>query len=184
MAFDFSGIFANGDAAVMDEFQREFFGVGRTITSPFVGFGVAQIGRAVELLYENPDAVEMAQQIVEFSRRHPRVTFVYVYAECASGNCEYAGFACRDGERVHDEPFRDVAGDREVLRRLVLQLGIDIGRSAVFEPLSREYFPAPRRRVSTNPAADARRDNQPMQRTGAAGIVSLVRRMLGRGPGR
>src|SRR5687768_2344338 len=139
MAFDFSGIFANGDAAVMEDFRREFCGIRRLITSPFVGFGLAFVEKAVPIpTDDDPDSIESAERIIRFSTRHPPVTYVYVYAEGFGGTCEYAGFACRDGKRVHDEPFRDVAGDSEVLRRLVLQLGVDIGPSAIFEPLRRE----------------------------------------------
>jgi hypothetical protein len=47
MSFNFSGMFANGDAAVMEDFRGEFRGIGRMIASPFVGFGVAWIEQAV-----------------------------------------------------------------------------------------------------------------------------------------
>jgi hypothetical protein len=145
MAFVFSGIFSNGGAAVMEDFRQEFRGIGRMINSPFNGFGVAFIEQAVSTPTpeDYPAGIESAEQMVAFSARHPTITFVYVYAECFGGMCEYAGFACRDGTRVHDEPFRDVAGDNEVLRRLVLHLGVDIGSSAIFEPLRRGYFQSP-----------------------------------------
>ncbi|MGB7158053.1 MAG: hypothetical protein WBD40_08300 [Tepidisphaeraceae bacterium] len=187
MGFDFSGIFANGDAAVMEDFRREFCGVGRLITSPFVGFGVAFVEQAVPVPTpeDDPESIAAAERIVAFSARHAQFTFAYVYAECFGGVCEYAGFACRNGQRIQDEPFRDVVGDYEVLRRLLVPLGIDVGPSAIFEPLERDYFPSPFRRSPINTAAAVpRRDNQPMQRTGAAGMFSFVRKLLGRGSGR
>lgn len=171
----------------MEDFRREFGGVGRLINSPFSGFGVAFVEQAVPTPTpdDDPESIESAKRMTAFSARHPAATFVYVYAECFGGTCEYAGFACRDGKRVHDEPFRDVAGDREVLRRLILQLGIDLGPSAYFEPLGREYFPSPFRRSPVPPATLQRRDNQTSQPTGSAVKRFWFQRWWsGRGPGR
>jgi hypothetical protein len=46
------------------------------------------------------------------------------------------------------------------------------------------FGPEEHMRIRPIARPSARRDNQPMQRTGAAGIVSFVRELLRRGPGR
>jgi hypothetical protein len=141
MSFVFSGIFANAGVDVLDDFREYFGGVGRTIEKPFVGMGVRLVGPAVNTDPEKGTDNDYATALINFSARHPVTTFVYVYAECFGGPCAYAGFAFRGGQRIHDEPFRDIAEDYSVLSRLVAHLGVETG--GYFEPLERNFFGDP-----------------------------------------
>jgi hypothetical protein len=40
MAFNFSGVFSNGDEGVMNDLLSQVPGVGRKVEQPFRGFGV------------------------------------------------------------------------------------------------------------------------------------------------
>ncbi len=149
MPFNFSGIFAttsDDPHALLKTFRARFGGLARSIESPFSGFGVSHVGRAISLFPDDPDggpdpdAEALAIELVEFSATCPNATFVFLYAECFGGTCEYAGFAFRAGRRIHDEPFRDVAGDTGPLKRLVSCLGIELDGHGYFEPLSRDFF--------------------------------------------
>ena len=65
-------------------------------------------------------------------------------------------------------------------QRLVFDL--DGGREIVLNGLGQAVFPL--LKFYWFKLGRERRDNQPMQRTGAAGMVSFVRKLLGRGSGR
>jgi len=97
---------------------------------------------AISLFPDDPDPVSeaSAKELVDFSARFRDTTFVYLYAECFGGTCEYAGFAFGDGRRIHDEPFRDHAGDNRPLGRLVAYLNVELGNNGCFEPLQRDFF--------------------------------------------
>jgi hypothetical protein len=140
VSFVFSGIFANAGTDVLDDLRKHFGGVGRTIQKPFVGLGVRLIVPAVNTDADKEMENDYATALIDFTRRHPETTFVYLYAECFGGQCAYAGFVCRDGQRIHDEPFRDALNDHTVLSRLVAHLGLQT--SGYFEPLERNYFGA------------------------------------------
>jgi hypothetical protein len=149
MSFNFSGIFAKANAdphALLQTFRARFGGIGRSIESPFLGFGVSHVGRALSLFPNDPEcgpdpkAEALAKELVDFSATCPDATFVFLYAECFGGVCEYAGFAFRGGQRIHEEPFQDEAGDVGPLKRLVSYLGIELGDPGFFEPLSRDFF--------------------------------------------
>lgn len=149
MAFNFSGIFVTANdepLALLQRFLERFGGIGRSIESPFLGFGVTFVGMAISMFPDdpergpNPKAEALARELVDFSETCPEATFVYLYTDCFGGVCEYAGFAFRDGRRIHEEPFRDVPGDSGPLKRLISYLGIELDGRGYFEPLSRDFF--------------------------------------------
>ncbi|QNN25167.1 hypothetical protein HED60_23760 [Planctomycetales bacterium ZRK34] len=141
MTFSFSGIFANAGSESMDAFLESFDGIGKIISTPFCGYGVLLTDHAIYLSpNDDLDIPPIATQYVKFSERFPNVTFVYLYAECFGGRCDYAGFVFQSGERIHDEPFRDDVNDDTPLRRLVSYLGVELGNPPYFEPLARNYF--------------------------------------------
>lgn len=140
MSFRFSGIFARADAEVLDALQKEFGDLGKMILSPLVGLAYP-VGQAIAIpADDDPESNASAEQLIAFSRGFPSVTFVYVYAECFGGVCEYAGFVFRDGQRIHDELFRDRVGDLSPLKRLVSFLDVELGAGGYFAPLSRDFF--------------------------------------------
>ena len=78
--------------------------------------------------------------LLEWSRRHPAVIFVYLHVECDGGECINAGFVFRDGNVVHEEPFDGASkGSPEPLRRLMFFFGVDLGPRAFFAPLTRGF---------------------------------------------
>jgi len=149
MPFNFSGIFATTSDAphtLLAGFLARFGGIGRPIESPFLGFGVSHMEMAMSLFPDDPEsgpdpeAEALARDLIDFSATCPNATFVFLYAECFGGTCEYAGFAFRAGQRIHDEPFRDVAGELGPLKRLVSYLNIELDSRGYFAPLSRDFF--------------------------------------------
>lgn len=151
MSFIFSGIFAKAGTDVLEDFRKHFGGVGRTFEKPFVGLGVRLVSPAVNTDADDGTDNDYATALIKFSERYPATTFVYLYAECFGGSCEYAGFAFRGGQRIHDDPFRDVGEDYSILSRLVAHLGVQTG--GYFEPLERNFFgdPLASRRASVAP---------------------------------
>ena len=138
MAYTFSGIFSNGNVAVLDDLRRKRSGRGRLIAS-IQGFGFAFVGE-----YEFCDS-ETAETIglLDWSKKHPDATFVYLWIECGGGDCVHSGFVFRDGTVIHVEPVTN--GDcetREPLRRLLRHLGVELDARGFFEPLTRQYFGA------------------------------------------
>ena len=194
MPFDFSGIFGTSGDEVLVAFRAQFGGVGKRIHSPFGGFGVSRVGMAISRLADDPEvgpdleSEAFAEELIAFSARFPDTTFVYLYAECFGGTCEYAGFAFREGRRIHDEPFRDVAGDDGPLKRLVAYLSADLGKSGYFEPLRRDFFTRtepPQVPQSARVSALSERLAHAMEDVPAAKPKSTIwSRLFGGGPGR
>ncbi len=142
MAFNFTGIFAVADLDVLAAAQDAFDSTARAIYAPFEGFGISRVGKAIPVpdCDDEEESLALAESIRQFSERFPAVTFVYLYVECFGGVCDYAGFAIRNGERIHDEPFGGVDGNAGPLRRLVTHLGVRLGDSHYFAPLRRGFF--------------------------------------------
>jgi hypothetical protein len=144
MPFLFSGVFSDGDEAMMNAMIEQIGGVGRVIERPFNGFGIATWQGA--LTPESQGTVthgKLADAIVRFSGAHADRTFVYVYEECEGGICDYAGFVARSGAIIHEEPFNDMVSNSDPLRRLLAYLNVELNGLGYFEPLTREYFGLP-----------------------------------------
>jgi hypothetical protein len=135
MAYVFSGVFSDGDHAVMASLLEHHTGVGRTISRPFRGFGVAFVG---EDDFGGP-LLSQDLSLVEWSRRFPQATFVYLWVECFGGDCDQAGFVFRNGSVLHEEAISEGGQDDGPLQRLLRFLGIELVRGE-FDPLNRGYF--------------------------------------------
>jgi hypothetical protein len=147
MAYRFRGFFSDGDVAVMEAaLARWPFCKGKTIASPFNGFGLsapdpdreAESDEENTRLPELPFAVERG--LLEFSRGFSSSTFVFIDADCFGGVCIYSGFVARAGE-VHLRVESEKPG-LETLRQLLLCLGVRL-QSGYFEPFVRGYWAVP-----------------------------------------
>jgi hypothetical protein len=134
MGYVFDGCFARyvpGPAEAMRE--RWPHARVRRIERPFDGVclrlpWVIETEEVQELVYRFRD------ELPEWSRSFPGVTFVQVMAECFGGSCEYEGYVCRDGRKVLEEPFHP-----DALGRLMAAIGVTLKDGYYFEPFTREF---------------------------------------------
>lgn len=107
----------------------------RDIDLPFVGMGARwddSIKRAEEL-------AQLDEQLGQWTRAFPTLTFVRLSAVCFGGRCDYGGTVWRNGQSLlHEDDWSDDVGDAPLLR-LLEYLGVTSGES-YFEPFSRGYF--------------------------------------------
>jgi hypothetical protein len=95
----------------------------RPIYNPFSGFGFCFPDHERCLTYEKAEPILEQRDSAEddlpaFSAEFPDVTFLWVEADCAGGNCIYTGYACISGVIVLRE-----SGSKDALARLVQRLG-------------------------------------------------------------
>jgi hypothetical protein len=148
MGWQFAGFFAQADRSILEAALRTWPGcVGRLITEPFQGIGVAVPEHALTYTYgpsdeEREHARELASalelELEAWSRAYPTMPFVFLRAACVGGPCLYAGYVCQDGV------VRLRASDRErggaALPRLVRALGVELGDPPDFAPFTRGFF--------------------------------------------
>ncbi len=153
MGYTFDGWFAVAGAGLLRAAQARWRGGrGRLIDTPFQGVGFAApdpeewLAVAISRGKDGTAAYDAALALIDriyaelpgWSRRFPRVTFVYLHADCFGGTCFYDGFVCRNGERL----WLVGPGGDEALRQLVAPLGVELDTGGSFAPLSRGYFVA------------------------------------------
>jgi hypothetical protein len=143
MAYRFFGFFAAcataREALIDDALARWPLARGKSISAPFTGIGLSfpdyergATDEEVERLEAPLNTIE--EDLAEFSRRWPGLTFVWMQADCSGGTCFYEGFTCRDGEVLSRHPYG------RTLSPLLAALGVQTGPDEIFEPFARGYF--------------------------------------------
>ena len=77
---------------------------------------------------------EVENDLPEWSRAFPSVTFAFIEADCFGGYCEYSGYCCRDGE-VSNRRSRESGGSLEALAA-----GVGLEIASPFAPFVRGFF--------------------------------------------
>jgi hypothetical protein len=133
--FSFFGAFADDHPGLAAQFQEHWPEVDVVeINKPFRGLAV-RFGVSVYDA-ENEDVPEaVSNHVQELSRKNPSVRIVLLRTECWGGDCFSWGQFILDGHVVVNE----VNGGRGTLGRLMSNLGVDLGPSELFEPLSRTF---------------------------------------------
>jgi hypothetical protein len=156
MGFQFAGFFAQAGPDVLEAALLTWPRCrGRLITELFRGLGVAVPSHALTYggVGDYDDEQEQVQELawalenelVGWSQAFPDTTFVFLRAACFGGNCLYEGYICQNGvvlERANDLDEND-RSKRIALPRLVRALGVELGGSAHFSPLTRTFFDLP-----------------------------------------
>jgi hypothetical protein len=147
MGYRFNGFFAQADQHVLQTALKHWpFCRGRSIEVPFSGIGLicpdpnrADTDEAAEIILEQIAAVE--EGLPAWSKQFPTITFVYLQADCAGGNCLYDGYVCRDGFILAEENStgQSLLESRTGLSRLLQWLNVH-SRTASFAPLERGFF--------------------------------------------
>ena len=138
--FTFFGVFTDFATNLAEEFLHRWADADVVeVTTPFHGLGI----RFQMSVYkpEREDVPEpMSQAIREISRQNEGVRFVILRTECCGGTCGNWGQFILNGEIVANEEAGapQPHGD-DKLRRLIGHLGVDIGPSEIFYPLSRDF---------------------------------------------
>lgn len=116
----------------------------KRITDPFKGFGAAlpelhALGSQEEFekLIEAADSI--SEELPDFSRSFPDLTFVFVDADCSGGTCAYNGYACKNGRILNKESGYNKKGDN-ALKNLAAKLGANLKDGHYFKPFSRGFF--------------------------------------------
>jgi hypothetical protein len=138
--FTFFGVFTDFATNLAEEILHRWADADVVeVSTPFHGFGI----RFQKSVYkpEKEDVPEpMSQAIQEISRQNEGVRFLILRTECFGGLCLNWGEYILNGEIVVNEEAGSPQprGDG-TLRRLIGHLGVDIGPSEIFNPLSREF---------------------------------------------
>jgi hypothetical protein len=143
MAYEFTGFFAAGDAAMLDHALRTWpFCRRRLISVPFVGIGVAAPDSLHAATREaaakaRAGGTALEGELSAWSRYYPDRPFVLLRAECFGGMCDYSGSVFQDGQIL----FQAAGNSRtNALRRLMAHLGLALNDRSYFAPLQRGYF--------------------------------------------
>ncbi len=131
----FSGVFSDGDPAVMEALLKLRPGRGRAIDRPFRGFAVAFVASDQ---WHEPEQVD-GHPLIEWSNNWPEATLVYSFSQDYGDLRDQAGFVIRDGAVLHHEELREESLDDSPLGRLVAFLGVELAEHA-FEPVGHGYF--------------------------------------------
>jgi hypothetical protein len=107
------------------------------ISHPFHGLAV-RFQNSIYAPDEEDLPTSVSAGVREISLRFPGVRFVLLRTECWGGTCNNWGQVVRGGELVINE---SPMGPRSegALRRLLLNLDVDLGDCEIFEPLSRSF---------------------------------------------
>jgi hypothetical protein len=120
------------------EFRRRWPDVDLVqVNQPFRGLAV----RFQNSVYAPEDETipeVISAGVQEISLQVPDVRFVLLRTECWGGECSNWGQFIQYGQRLVSEPPMG-SENGGVLRRLLLNLNVDIGPSEIFEPLSRDF---------------------------------------------
>ena len=143
MGYRFFGFFAACETAhealIDDALARWPLARGKSTSAPFTGIGFSFPDYERGATDEETTRLEaplntIEQDLADFSRRWPGVTFVWMEADCSGGTCFYEGFTCRDGEALFRHPYGRTLGP------LLAALGVQAGPDESFEPFTRGYF--------------------------------------------
>jgi hypothetical protein len=142
MGYRFAGFFIdrNAQELVAAIQSRWPFLEARPIYNPFSGFGFCFPDHEQCLTYEKAEPILEQRDSAEddlpaLSAEFPDVTFLWVEADCAGGNCIYTGYACRNGVIVLRE-----SGSKDALARLVRVFGVELAADRFFKPFTRGFF--------------------------------------------
>ena len=132
--FEFLGLFADPAAGLQARLLKRWPDVDTVeIALPFSAVAV----RFPEHSYDTADEhvpVPVTAEIKSLSvLHHPGVRFLLLRTHCWGGDCFNHGQLIRDGQVAYE------ADGDEALRRLVGQLGVDIGAREIFPPLGRGF---------------------------------------------
>jgi hypothetical protein len=134
MGYDFDGCFSRYVPGLPEAMSGRWpHARVRRIERPFEGIGLRLPWEiATEAARDLVD--RFRNELPEWSRSYPEVTFIRVAAECFGGHCEFEGYACRDGRILLDEPFHS-----DALGRLMATIGVVLPDGDYFEPFAREF---------------------------------------------
>ena len=91
-------------------------------------YGCNDLDEVLEKIYGFED------EVIEFSKSHSNIKFVYIDVDCFGGACLYSGFAVLNGEIVYKEI------DHRFGHVLLLKQLFDNYESTYFEPFTRDFF--------------------------------------------
>jgi hypothetical protein len=142
----FAGVFAAVEADMLDNARMVIANAletwpgcrGEIAYDPFIGIAVASPGfhRSNQEHYEQ--SIELAGQIEDglpaWSRQFPKLQFVFVRMEGWGWATEVRGYVCQDGI------ITQRSTDENALQELVAVLGVTLGPTKYFPPLSHSFY--------------------------------------------
>jgi hypothetical protein len=133
LAFSFFGVFAAPASSLREQLLQRW----PDVDVVDIDFPISAIGLRFSTGYYKPSDEDTPEfinrEIIGLSISHPGVRFLVLRTECWGGDCFNWGRILQDGAVAFE------ANGDGALRRLVLQLGVDIGSGEKFEPLRREF---------------------------------------------
>jgi len=134
MAYVFDGCFSRYVPGLEDAMRTRWpVASVRRIDEPFDGVGLRM---PWEIDTEELDEIvhRFREELPEWSRAYPDLTFAHVVAECFGGECDYAGYVVRDGQKLLEESLHPGS-----LGRLMAAIGVALPQGDYFEPFTRSF---------------------------------------------
>ena len=144
MGYVFQGFFCGFDARIPIEARKQWPQAAvQIIRKPFYGIGLRMPdAETLDVDLEDEEVweaithaiFEQRDNLPVWSRNFPDVGFVYIFVECFGGICDYAGYSCKNGEKL-----LSCQGDHSILKALFESINIDLKTTLPFPPFDRSF---------------------------------------------
>src|SRR5262245_49452797 len=106
MSYRFQGIFTNhSHQNIVGAARRRWpFCTVSRIETPFDGMAIYREEEKNSALFEQEfkDHRRLEDELGEFSKTFPEITFIHLWTDCHGGDCCYDGFVCRNSSIILD----------------------------------------------------------------------------------